>query len=134
MGSQNVTVKGMGAPPTIPTQVATGAMAELVSDPRLFVGITKNKQRNERLIFVLTFFVYVSSGACVDSRACVDLSLCLKSHIVLLPSRRSHRWPGIQILFPSTLPLIDCHFQAVCRFVHFGLAGAYTPSCLRLSR
>jgi hypothetical protein len=32
-------------------------MAELVSDPRLFVGFTKNRPRNERIIFVLTFFL-----------------------------------------------------------------------------
>jgi hypothetical protein len=57
MGAQNVTVKGMGNPPTIPTEVATGAMAELVSDPRLFVGFTKNRPRNERIVFVLTFFL-----------------------------------------------------------------------------
>jgi hypothetical protein len=61
MGAQNVTVKGMGTPPTIPTQVATGAMAELVSDPRLFVGFARNRPRNERIVFVLTFFLGESS-------------------------------------------------------------------------
>jgi hypothetical protein len=116
MGSQNVSVKGMGAPPTIPTQVATGAMAELVSDPRLFVGITKNKQRNERLVFVLTFFTgtFVETGHLLFSR-------CLNhfNDPSSIP-RRSHWRPSIQIFLPSTMSLIDGHFQAVCGFVHLG--------------
>lgn len=56
MGSQNVVVRGMKTPMTIPTQVATGAMADLVSDPRLFAAPSKNWPRNERLIFILVFF------------------------------------------------------------------------------
>lgn len=55
MGSQNVTVKGMGGPPTMPTQVATGAMADFFSDPRLFAPLKANRPRNERFVFVLTF-------------------------------------------------------------------------------
>ncbi|KAL1404853.1 hypothetical protein Q8F55_008464 [Vanrija albida] len=55
MGSQNVTVKGLGGPPTMPTQVATGAMSDFFADPNLFVGLTKNPQRNERFVFVCVF-------------------------------------------------------------------------------
>ncbi|CAN8106153.1 unnamed protein product [Discula destructiva] len=54
MGCQNVTTKGMNGPPTMPTQVATGAMADFFSDPRIFAA--RNKLRDERLIFVLVFF------------------------------------------------------------------------------
>lgn len=55
MGCQNVTTKGMNGPTTMPTQVATGAMADFFSDPRLFA--IKNRPRDERLIFVLVFFL-----------------------------------------------------------------------------
>lgn len=54
MGCQNVTTKGMNGPPTMPTQVATGAMADFFSDPRIFAA--RNKLRDERLIFVIVFF------------------------------------------------------------------------------
>lgn len=54
MGCQNVTTKGMNGPPTMPTQVATGAMADFFSDPRIFAA--RNKLRDERLIFVFVFF------------------------------------------------------------------------------
>lgn len=54
MGCQNVTTKGMNGPPTMPTQVATGAMADFFSDPRLFAA--KNKPRDERIMFILVFF------------------------------------------------------------------------------
>ncbi|KAJ4415454.1 hypothetical protein N0V82_007325 [Gnomoniopsis sp. IMI 355080] len=55
MGCQNVTTKGMNGPPTIPTQVATGAMADFFSDPRLFAA--SNKPRDERIMFIVVFFV-----------------------------------------------------------------------------
>lgn len=55
MGCQNVTTKGMNGPPTMPTQVATGAMADFFSDPRLFAA--RNKPRDERLMFILVFFL-----------------------------------------------------------------------------
>lgn len=54
MGCQNVTTKGMNGPPTMPTQVATGAMADFFSDPKIFAA--RNKLRDERLIFVIVFF------------------------------------------------------------------------------
>lgn len=54
MGCQNVTTKGMNGPPTMPTQVATGAMADFFSDPRLFA--IRNKPRDERLMFIFVFF------------------------------------------------------------------------------
>lgn len=54
MGCQNVTTKGMNGPPTMPTQVATGAMADFWSDPRLFAA--RNKPRDERLMFICVFF------------------------------------------------------------------------------
>jgi uncharacterized membrane protein YoaK (UPF0700 family) len=54
MGCQNTTTKGMNGPPTIPTQVATGAMADFFSDPRLLA--LRNRPRDERLIFVIVFF------------------------------------------------------------------------------
>lgn len=55
MGAQNVTVKGLGGPPTMPTQVATGAMSDFFADPNLFVRLSKNPQRNERFVFVCVF-------------------------------------------------------------------------------
>lgn len=55
MGCQNVTTKGMNGPPTMPTQVATGAMADFFSDPRLFAS--RNKPRDERIMFIVVFFV-----------------------------------------------------------------------------
>ncbi|RSH95431.1 hypothetical protein EHS25_000521 [Saitozyma podzolica] len=84
MGAQNVTVKGMGTPPTIPTQVATGAMAELVSDPRLFVGFTKNRPRNERIIFVLTFFLGGVIGGLAYRYSSPELCLLLTAIFKLL--------------------------------------------------
>lgn len=55
MGCQNVTTKGMNGPPTMPTQVATGAMADFFSDPRLLAA--RNKPRDERIMFIFVFFV-----------------------------------------------------------------------------
>lgn len=55
MGCQNVTTKGMNGPPTMPTQVATGAMADFFSDPRLLA--VRNKPRDERIIFIAVFFI-----------------------------------------------------------------------------
>nr|GAT60591.1 predicted protein [Mycena chlorophos] len=55
MGAQNVTTKGMNGPPTMPTQVATGAMADFFSDPKLFAR--KNTPRDERIVFIFVFFV-----------------------------------------------------------------------------
>jgi hypothetical protein len=47
----------------MPTQVATGAMADFFSDPNLFR--LDNKPRNERLIFIATFFAGgVVGGLC----------------------------------------------------------------------
>lgn len=54
MGQQSVAVKAMKTPPTILTNVATGAMSDLFSDPRLFN--LHNQARDERVAFVLTFF------------------------------------------------------------------------------
>lgn len=55
MGQQNVVVKAMKTPPTIMTTVATGCMSDLMSDPNLFHR--HNQARNERVAFVLTFFL-----------------------------------------------------------------------------
>ncbi|KAF3771035.1 hypothetical protein M406DRAFT_326438 [Cryphonectria parasitica EP155] len=55
MGCQNVTTKGMNGPPTMPTQVATGAMADFFSDPRLLAR--RNRPRDERILFIVVFFV-----------------------------------------------------------------------------
>ncbi|PSS00844.1 hypothetical protein BD289DRAFT_9005 [Coniella lustricola] len=54
MGCQNVTTKGMNGPPTMPTQVATGAMADFFSDPRVLAA--RNKPRDERIVFIVVFF------------------------------------------------------------------------------
>jgi uncharacterized membrane protein YoaK (UPF0700 family) len=54
MGCQNVTTKGMNGPPTMPTQVATGAMADFFSDPRVLA--VRNKPRDERVVFIVVFF------------------------------------------------------------------------------
>lgn len=56
MGCQNVLTKGLASPMTIPTQVATGAMSELFSDPKIFAPFRKNWPRNERIIFLAVFF------------------------------------------------------------------------------
>lgn len=55
MGQQNVVVKAMKTPPTIMTTVATGTMADTFCDPKLFHR--HNRARNERVAFVLTFFL-----------------------------------------------------------------------------
>lgn len=54
MGQQNVSVSALKTGGTVATTVATGAMATFFSDPKLFV--LHNRARNERFIFVLTFF------------------------------------------------------------------------------
>lgn len=56
MGCQNVLTKGLGSPMTIPTQVATGAMSDLLSDPKILAPFKKNWPRNERVVFLATFF------------------------------------------------------------------------------
>lgn len=55
-GSQSVATKFLGVP-TIAVQVVTGAMGDLLSDPKLFVPLGANAPRNQRAIFILTFFV-----------------------------------------------------------------------------
>lgn len=55
MGAQNVTTGGTGSPKTIMTLVATGAISDFFSDPRIIA--LKNRPRDERFIFVIVFFV-----------------------------------------------------------------------------
>lgn len=46
----------MKSSPFIPTQVATGAMADFFSDPKIIAPLGKNKGRDERFSFIIAFF------------------------------------------------------------------------------
>lgn len=86
MGSQAVIVKAMKSSPNIPTQVATGVMADFFSDPMIFAPLGKNKARDERLAFIVVFFL----GEASEMRDVRDLA-----DIVI--RRRGWR-AGVQIL------------------------------------
>jgi len=84
MGQQNVVVKAMKVGPTILTTVATGSMADLFSDPELFAPLTKNRPRNERAAFILTFFFGGAIGAVAFRYSSPQLSLLMTAILKMI--------------------------------------------------
>lgn len=81
MGQQNVVVKAMKTPPTIMTTVATGCMSDLFADEKLLH--LHNQARNERVAFVLTFFLgkTVASMADASAQSQLQAGQSLQRHI-----------------------------------------------------
>ncbi|KAI5475114.1 hypothetical protein MNV49_001913 [Pseudohyphozyma bogoriensis] len=94
-GAQSVSTKALGMP-TIMVQVVTGAMADLLADPKLFVPLMENKARNQRALFILTFFVGAVLGGLILVRYTV--------------------WPGMAQsgILPSTCVTGGCNGGLVC--------------------
>ena len=83
-GSQGVAAKSLGVPGIAMPAVVTGAMNDLLGDPDLFIPLTKNKTRNQRVVFVLLFFCGGIVGGLVLKHVDAALVLVLTASMKLL--------------------------------------------------
>jgi len=83
-GSQGVAAKSLGVPGIAMPAVVTGTMNDLLGDPDLFVPLTKNKTRNQRVVFVLLFFCGGIVGGLVLKHVDAALVLVLTASMKLL--------------------------------------------------
>ena len=93
-GAQSVITKTLGVP-TIPAQVVTGAMADLLSDARLFAPLRSNIPRNQRAAFIIIFFASSCIGGTILVKVNAELVLLLVAIIKLVVSMLFLVVPGV---------------------------------------
>lgn len=83
-GSQGAVTKAMGVKGIPMPAVVTGAMGDLLSDPRLFAPLRQNRERNQRIVFLLTFFIGAIMGGIVLRWANASAVLVVTASIKLV--------------------------------------------------
>lgn len=83
-GSQGVASKALAVPGIAMPAVVTGAMGDLLGDPKLFAPLRENKTRNQRAIFVIIFFCGGIVGGAVLRYVNAALVLVLTASMKLL--------------------------------------------------
>ncbi|KAK4705716.1 replication factor A1, partial [Phenoliferia sp. Uapishka_3] len=81
--------------PTIPAQVVTGAMADLLSDANLFAPIRSNIPRNQRAGFILVFFGFAAIGGTVLVKANAEAVVVVTASLKLLTALLFFWVPGV---------------------------------------